>query len=239
MRLTGVIAALAVSALLLAGCAPAESEPRPLTTAEAELLAVIRFNNFDAGTREIAMTVPGDGGVRLKGWVDFATHVGYAAASDLAGEEPLGLVRWNFTNVGVREGSLPAEMLPPPTDGWVVGALDASSSINTAMAVVLSLGSDRPDNPQLLQQTDARWLRTDEVSGVPVTVFAGPSADAVATADPVRGAELTRYWVDDDGLLLRFEARNDPASDDWVVADFASADGVDVGEVPDVDGSGE
>lgn len=235
MRLTGVIAAVAVAAALLAGCAPTTPEPRPLTTEEAELLAVIRFNNFDAGTRSIDMTVPGDDGVRIEGWADFATHIGYGAASDGANEDPLGLVRWTLGSVGVREGALPDDLLPPPTDGWVVGALDASSTINTALAVVLSLGSDRPDNPQLLQQTDARWLRTDEVEGTPVTVFAGPSADEVATAEPVKGAELTRYWVDDDGVLLRFEARNDPAVDEWVVVDFGEAYDVDLGVVPDVD----
>lgn len=234
MKLVAVIAALATACGLLTACAPAEPEPRVLTTEEAELLAVVRFNNYDAGTRSIDLTVPGQDGIRVEGWADFASHIGYGTAYDLASDDALGLLRWNLSTIGVREGTLPAELLPPPVDNWSVAGLDASSAINVSLALLLSLGSDRPDNPQLLQQTDARWLRTDEVAGTPVTVFAGPSADAVATAQPARGSELTRYWVDDDGLLLRFEARSDPSADEWVVVDFGDG-GADIGDVPAVD----
>ena len=74
------------------------------------------------------------------------------------------------------------------------------------LLLLLELGSDRPDNAQLLLQSDAQWLRADTDDGVPVDVFAGPSAPVVSgetAAGPNPGR--LRYWVDGTGRLLRFE----------------------------------
>ena len=67
----------------LAGCssdpAPAAEQPRPVTTEESQLLATVRFNNFDAGSRPFraALTEKGTD-LHLQGWIDYGSHIGYA-----------------------------------------------------------------------------------------------------------------------------------------------------------------
>jgi len=234
--------AIAAAALLLAGCAsttPDPSQPRALTTEEAQLLAVARFQNYDSGTREVSITVPGSEGLDLTGWIDFVDHEGYATATDPATTSAVGLLAWNLTTIAARDGAPPAQTLPAPGDGWQSGALDASSSsLHNALLVSLNLGSDRPDNPQLLQQTDARWLRADSIDGTPVIVIAGPSTDAVATADPTAGSETTRFWIDSTGRLLRFESRQSASSKDWSVIDLGDTQTVDFGAIPGIESAG-
>lgn len=198
------LAALAVAALLLTGCAPAAPTPTTLTTELAERLAVTRFRNFDAGVRTIDVTVPGTGSgeVELTGWFDYAASVGYGSVT--ADGQPAGLLWWSADTIAVREGEF-AEPLPAPTDGWVSSGLDASSTaLATAVTIVLSLGSDRPENPQLLQQSDAEFEKSSTVDGVPVDVVLGPSSDDVSAAS-VASAHRARYWLDKTGVMLRFE----------------------------------
>jgi len=68
------------------------------------------------------------------------------------------------------------------------------------LTLLLSLGTDRPENALLLRQGSAEFLRHDEVDGVRVTVMSGPR--------PAQDTQesKTRYWVDADGDLRRFEA---------------------------------
>ena len=73
---------------------------------------------------------------------------------------------------------------------------------------MLDLGSDRPENPLLLQQDGAQWLRSDSVDGAPVDVF-------TATADG-----NARYWVDHDGLMQRAEVL---VGGDWDTVDLGDA----------------
>lgn len=230
-----LVLALGIPATLTA-CAPTAEvaevaeTPRPLSGTEAERLAAVRFRNFDAGTRPIDVRIPGTeaGELRLTGWFDYETKAGYAAAS--TDEGSAGLVWWNESTIAVREAPVEEAPLPLPADGWESGPLDPSS---TSMAAVLALlgglGSDRPENPQLLLQSDAAWLRADEVAGTEVDVFAGPS-DAGADATDVD--ERPRFWVDERGVLLRFEARLGGAPD-WTVTDLGDSIDVTVpAEVP-------
>ncbi|WP_161972392.1 hypothetical protein [Glaciihabitans arcticus] len=211
--------------LLLTACAPAEpTGPLALTGEQSERLAIARFRNFDAGVRAIDVTVPADSGeLELVGWFDYAGGVGYAAVS--SANKPAGLIWWTHELVATRSIPVDSALLPLPADGWESGPLDPSStSLANAVAVVASLGSDRPENPQLLAQTDAAWLRTDEVDGVDVDVFIGPSGDS-ATSAPEDSALRARYWLDDSGLLLTFQF---PAgsSGKWMTALFGPASGI-------------
>jgi hypothetical protein len=215
--------------LALVGCAPtapiAES-PKALTSEQSERLAVTRFRNFDAGVRTVDATFPAaSGDVELTGLFDFATGVGYASVTvdDVAS----GLVWWTHETIAVRSAAVDGLPLPLPEDGWESGALDPSSTtLANSVALIASLGSDRPENPQLLAQSDAAWLRADSVGEALVDVFAGPSADSVATASSDLSARAV-YWVDATGILLRFESPLTPAPAQLTV-DFGTADATEL-----------
>jgi len=218
----GVVVALAT----ITGCAPtAEPEATAsatLTSEQADRLAVTRFRNFDAGIRTIAVTLDDavSGSLTLDGWFDFSAGAGYAEARDADGAS-LGLVWWTHEAIAVRE--IPADELvvPVPTDGWASAQLDPSATaLANALALVASLGADRPENPQLLAQSDARFLREDELGGSAVTVFLGPSADDGA---PTPEAARASYWVDATGLLLRFENPSTGSGSGGMTVDFTTA----------------
>jgi len=218
-----------VALLLLAGCAPsapAEVSPQALTSEQSERLAVARFRNFDAGVRTVDATLPSTSGdVRLEGFFDFATGVGYATVS--VDEVASGLVWWTHETIAIRSAAVEGLPLPLPEDGWESGALDPSSTtLANSVALIASLGSDRPENPQLLAQSDAAWLRTDAVGEVDVDVFAGPSADSVATASSDISTRAV-YWVDATGLLLRFESPLTPPPAKLTV-DLGTADAIEL-----------
>jgi hypothetical protein len=227
VRLRALSAGLVL--LVLAGCtptAPVEEPPKALTSEQSERLAVARFRNFDAGVRTIDATLPSDSGeIRLEGWFDYAGGVGYAQVT--VDSVASGLVWWTHETIAIRSAPSEGAPLPWPEDGWESGALDPSSTtLANSVALIASLGSDRPENPQLLAQSDAAWLRADTVGEVEVDVFAGPSADSVATASSDLSTRAL-YWVDATGLLLRFESPLTPAPAQLTV-DFGTADQVEL-----------
>ena len=135
------------------------------------------------------------------------------------------------------EPLIPAEpdadgMPPLPIPGaddptWLSRAIDASASaLDRRLVLIGSLGSDRPENPLLLQQTGALWLGEDEVDGTAVTVFAAPPSDEVAEPGSVDAdTSPLRLWVTADALLLRAQTRVDGA---WQDVDFGTAAGPDL-----------
>ena len=213
--------------LSLTACAPTEavpSGPVALTSEQSERLAVTRFRNFDAGVRAIEVTVPAETGeLRLEGWFDYTGGAGYAAVT--AAGEPAGLIWWTHEQVATRSIPVDVAPFPLPADGWESGALDPSSTaLANAVALVASLGADRPENPQLLAQSDAAWLRSDTVDGTAVDVFLGPSGDS-ATSAPVDESLRARYWVDESGVLRRFELPQG-SSGDGMTSLFTPATGI-------------
>lgn len=215
----------------LAGCGsdpqPTSTGPRPLTTAEAERLAVIRFNGFNVGVRSFTGTFT-DGRVQvaMTGWLNLVDHVGYALATPRAiqaGQDAgdAFLVEWTLNQVGRRVPDGPEPLLPVPTDNWQTSTLTASDSfLASGQLILLNLGSDRPENPQLLAQSTARWIRADRLGTVPVDVMSGPSAEGSTAASGLR------YWVDAQGTLLRMEAQLGTAL--WSLIDFADAPDVSI-----------
>ncbi|NED96054.1 hypothetical protein G1H11_12120 [Phytoactinopolyspora alkaliphila] len=221
--------------------AASQGDLRPLTADEAQRLAIMRFTNFNTGVRAVRFEVT-DSGARyaVDGWVDFESGLGYAGVHDNradGGQGPL-LVAWSEDTISSHDpvGDDEAVPLPPPdtatgTDAWTSSSLSpAESRLHAALAVVLAAGSDRPDNPLLLRQTDARWLRSDEVDGVPADVILGPTHDeahdpATSTAAPDGSDATLRYWIDDDGLLMRMEVRLGGGAE-WTVVDFDDASDV-------------
>jgi hypothetical protein len=232
-----LLALLALVVLCACGGEPdgEAASPRPLTNEEAQHLALVRFRNFDAGTRPVTFQIT-DAGITyvVDANVDFAAGLGYGLVSDPAGTETL-LVGWNATTVTTTPWNGGEAPLPAPAvdESWTTSALSPEQSrLHAVLAIVVGLSADRPDNAVLLQQTDARWLRDDTLptdsDPVEVAVIAGPTADVVY--DPESGlpddgsAATVRYWVDGTGTAHRLELRLGGGGD-WTVIDLGPGSG--------------
>ncbi len=223
------MAGLLVTAIL-AGCTVASPEPtpsaRPVTTIESQLLAITRFTNFDTGSRPIhtELTVSGVK-TELTGWVDYSSEIGFASVTGSFGAEDL---LWTNAALGAIPRTpdaagnpvLPIPELSDPE--WQIQTLDPkASALDALLAAISALGSDRPDNPLLLQQSGALWLRKDKIGSTPVTVFAAPPSDAPVDAStaPLTAEDATlRLWVAANGLLLRAEVK---LNNVWNTVEFA------------------
>ncbi len=239
-------------ALVAAGCGGSDEEPdgsapapttteaadvRPLTTDEAQRLAMMRFSNYTAGVRSVQFELRDSGQTyRVDGWVDFAAALGYAHVWEGLDGEPPTLVAW--TKIGISshdpvDGADRPPLPPPNTNGdataWTSSELAPDASrLHAALATILLAGHDRPDNPVLLQQTDARWSHSDTVDGTPVDVLFGPTSDepydAATSSTAGDGSDATvRYWIDGESLLRRMELRLGGAGE-WTAIDFDEAD---------------
>ena len=216
----------------LTSCAPAAESARPITTEESQLLAVVRFNNFNEGTRTVETSLRDAGtDLTLAGWVDYSTSTGFAMLTETA-TSTSSLLIWDATTLAARPATAaesealaqPPISIPAITEDFGTAPLSPQGALHPLLAILIALGNDRPDNPLLLQQGGALWLRADTVGGTPVTVFSGPTSptdetvEQPSTVDP--DAANARYWVDADGLLLRCEVK---LGSDWVTIDFGSA----------------
>lgn len=234
---------LTVAFLGVAGCAgPQATEPVPtasveqpqvLSDAQAETLAAMRFKNYAAGIAGFDGRLLGgeSGDLRLAGWVDFVRHSGYARVT--AHGAPAVLVLWNKEEVAfldlVEPASAPqsaaaaAPPAVPPTGDWQRGAFDPTASELTRMlAALVLLSADRPENPLLLRQNGARYLGTEEVAGAPADRYSGVSAGGAAAGEPDLSSQ---YWLDADGVLVRFGLR-------VVGEELSTVDLLRTGEIP-------
>ncbi|MFF2809699.1 hypothetical protein ACFVT2_21515 [Streptomyces sp. NPDC058000] len=197
------MAAVAVAAFLVTDGGSGPSGPRALTTDEANRLAITRFRNYEAHGRAVTITVPGiAGGLTVTGSVDYQGKLGYGVVHGTGRDTSSdGLIEWTATSVFVHPmANAPAHApASPPHSGWYSRRLQSSgSSLDSSLAIALRLGSDRPDNAQLLPQNGAAWWGRDQVDGRPVDVMTGPSSrDRAGTAGSVR------YWVGADGTMYR------------------------------------
>lgn len=250
-RTIQLVAVLSLTALT--ACGTGDPEPRSLTNEEAELLAISRFNNYDAGTRSVQFSLHDFGDhYSFDGWFDYAAGTGYGELSLLDGDgtvQESSLMLWNESVVGYYAAGEQVNQPPDDSDGhvqaplpvpgsdeldsaWDGGHLDPSASrIHTLFAVVGSLGSERPDNPLLLQQGGALWLsETTDDSGT-LTLFGGPAAEEeVVAGQEVDPDEMTtRFLVDEAGVLAEAEVllRGD---DEWTTIVLGDAEGVDLGD---------
>lgn len=190
--------------LLTSGCTsdPAPAGPHELATDQAGRLAIARFNLYQAGTVSVdAQIVSTTSPLQLSGWLDTANHRGYGLVS-AASVQPF-LTFWTTSQVSAQASGVARPPLPVPKAGWDTMPLSKDTSIlAAAQLLMVGLASDRPENPQLLLQSGATWLRQDTVSGTAVDVVSGPVAEGATESS-------YRYWVDSGGNLLRVEARLD------------------------------
>ncbi|MFJ6662105.1 hypothetical protein ACIQNG_38040 [Streptomyces sp. NPDC091377] len=224
------------SAFLLLGDGDGDGDdragPRALTSDEVNRLAVTRFLNYRAGGRAVTITVPNvNGGLVITGSIDYRTHTGYGVVRGTGRDTSSdGLIRWTATTVHVRPMADPPTAAPasPPASGWYDRPLRAAGmTLDSALAIALDLGSDRPDNSALLPQNGASWVGRERVRGHRTDIMNGPragagagagdsagpgaSAGASASASPGAGggggaSRTVRYWIGSDGTMYRVEA---------------------------------
>lgn len=207
---------LAPVAVVVAGCGDDAAEPvaekeRALSGEEAELLALTRFRLHQEKTVTVLMESPGETAATISATLDLGNGRAWGVGEGADG--PSRVIAWNTSVVAT--APLPEDGAPAPaTADWATRAVSTDVVQDLFLLLALSLGTDRPENPVLLQQGSARFLRHDEVDGVEVTVFSGPRpADEGADASGSR----TRYWIDADGNLQRFEAYLGDADGDFSV----------------------
>ncbi|MFJ8045569.1 hypothetical protein ACIRBX_34185 [Kitasatospora sp. NPDC096147] len=186
-----------------------EHPSRPVTTDEAGRLALSRLTSYEASPVVVEVEVPdGDARTRVHGLVDYRT--GHAVGSYESTAGATGLLAWDATGLGVAPGqrrTVPeavgaAAGMPP--NAWSARAY-TDDPLDAALRVVMVLGTDRPDNAQLLAQSGARWLRTERLAdGRGYDVFSGP-----LPRDHAGGEARLSYWVDGEGNLGRFRLRVD------------------------------
>src|SRR2546429_5007 len=90
--------------------------------------------------------------------------------------------RWPRLRLAAAAPGVPAAApASPPASGWSGRPLQtAGSSLDSALAIALGLGSDRPDNAELLPQNGAARVGQDSVHGHRVEIMTGPDARAKA-----------------------------------------------------------
>lgn len=174
----GLLGAALVAALLVGCTASPAADPtptaRPVSSEEAQLLAVTRFRNYDTGSRPFSTELAVSGvDTRVVGWVDYDSALGYASVTGSFGAEAL---LWTDAAVGAIPRDPDADgypVLPIPATSdpaWQIQQLDpTASAFHALLAAISALGQDRPDNPLLLQQSGALWLRDDTVDDTAVT----------------------------------------------------------------------
>lgn len=187
------------------GAAPSGSGPRPLTTDEASALAMVRFRQFEASPVPVTMSWPGSPAVTFAATLDLRKHFGYGTFTTEADGSTLdrGFVAWDLETLATAQvAGTPRKV--PKTDLWYRRSMSTEIRRDIFLAVALNLGSDRPENPALLRQSSARFLRYDELDGDRVSVIEGPRpAGAEGSAD---GRGRLRYWLDDRQRFRKLEA---------------------------------
>ncbi|WAP60886.1 hypothetical protein [Streptomyces sp. S465] len=224
--------AIAVATFLVVGSGSAPTGPKTLTSDQANRLAVTRFRNYQAGGRAVTINVPGTaGGLTVTGSIDYRGRAGYGAVHGTGRDTSSdGLIEWTATTVSVHPMANTPAKAParPPESGWYSRPLQRyGSSLDSSLAIALKLGSDRPDNAELLPQNGAAWVGEDRVDGHRVDIMTGPSARATSGTAP----DDVRYWIGSDGTMYRVRVGVASASQP-VVIDFDTQKYVPVRPVP-------
>ncbi|WP_424216643.1 hypothetical protein ACN20G_31455 (plasmid) [Streptomyces sp. BI20] len=197
-----------------------DAAPRPITLDEAQTLALARFTAYEKSPVAVVAHVPYDSDTTIvRGLVDYRSHkaVGSYVSGPGAGTAT-GLLAWDQGGLAVSPADTPPAGPPPAplTDPTrIAGAADGaaptawspraytSDPLDTALRMVMSLGTAQPENPQLLAQAGPRRLREETVDGIRYTVFSGPRPRGAKAGTE---SPLT-YWVSADGRLGHVEAR--------------------------------
>jgi hypothetical protein len=107
----------------------------------------------------------------------------------------------------------------PPQDGWRIRRMGGTGTevnpLDSFLALVFAAAADRPDRPEALERSEARWLGRDRAGGAAVDVLLGPAVPQAtwdggpASPTPTALTDMggaVRYWLDSDARLHRLEA---------------------------------
>lgn len=200
-RLFAGVAAIACAALVLTGCSSGLSEDgSPLTIEQSEVLGQVRFRLASQGDGVIEVTA---------GAADAVDHVTARLTLDFDDGLAWGEMLRGPEGIAISEkvAFTPDIYYVDTGAGW-----QRAAAPTPLLDVVFGLGSDRPENAQLLRQSDARYLGTAEDGSRELHVYRAPSAGTEQAR--------TRLWVDEDGSLRRLDAGDDqtlvirPVADD-------------------------
>lgn len=217
LRRTGRAALLAAWLLIGTTACGAGDAARPLTQEEAQRLALARLTVYESGPAAVRLRVPtADAEVSVEAVVDYAAHRASGSYSALGHE---GRVAWDQATVSVAPGAVSAGQeravaRPGAATRWSRRPY-TRDPLDRALRLVLALGSDRPENAQLLAQSGPKWLGEKRIRGRVYTLFAGPRPARVPeglgahtpNSDKPSGASPVTYWVDATGALGRVEAQ--------------------------------
>ncbi len=199
----------------LVSCSPQKqaTPARPLSSAEAQRLADMRVTNYrDERAGVTATWGDGDAQVRVAGWVDWKRALAYLRVGGPGAGDQRGLLQAVPGLVANRpatasevaaeaEAPRPSDATKPappvaeppaapPTDGWQLRGWTPTgkkaTQLDTFLSLMFVLASTKPDQPDLLAKTDARWLGQDRIGGTPVDVLLGPAIppQPLPTANP-------------------------------------------------------
>jgi hypothetical protein len=210
-----------LASVLFLASGPAD-DPRPLRTEEAEQLAVSRFSLYEKSPLEVVARAPmGNGTVEVRAVIDYRAHhaVGAYTASGSR-----GLLAWDATGLAAARGTAASA-------ADAVAAADRLDSrawsprkysgdpLDVVLRIAMGLGTDRPDNPQLLAQQGALYLGRDQWNGAAYNLYSGPRPTASrrdpnttaqgarhpAPAGPTGARSPLTYWINDRYGLARVE----------------------------------
>jgi hypothetical protein len=190
LRLAALLTGILVTVL-----ACSDSSPQPLTDDQAAALSQVLVRNYEAGGAEVTATVPYGVGaaLQLDGVIDWVDHGGLAElTTTIDGEETDRTdVAWTESEVAVRPSG-------GADDEWTVRPADPDGvPLDRIIALIVASAGPERDNPLLVAQSDARWLRRDRVGG--------PDGDRAV--DVIDGGGRLQFWIGvDDGLLYRLDA---------------------------------
>lgn len=193
-RAAGAVAAAGL-VVGLAACAPAglSETGEPLTVAQAERLAAARFQ----------LTARDEFGARVaSGAADDVQRITADLTVSGSDHAAWGVLHRGPDGLAVDEDlAFTADEVATKVDGgWRASAWSEASDL-APLGVVLGLIADRPENAQLLRQSDARFLGTEQTDGAERSVFRLPSSDG--------GVGKTRIWLDADGAIVRLDDGGD------------------------------
>lgn len=168
-------------------------DPKPLTLTQAEKLSVIRFNNYRDQRRQCKVLVNDNPSFSGDLIVDFKNGIGYGTYES---DDQEGHIAWtnNFLSVTTAD--------PKNLNDWYGRKIDSSFPVDVFLAILLQLHSDRPENPQLLQQSDARFLGMDGDS----YIIAGPSSSSAASGKKDMNSRI-KYTITKKGKLEAISTR--------------------------------